>query len=125
MVHTREPSLLVFLTPDSNKSLSFLDHPWSKLPATFLNLEGAGNGGYVQPYILGRVLTFSNLVVPCCSVHRRWMLLRPSVLCPDPTVPRFHPTPLNENSSALEPTSPYMKKPECVAWTWLSIVKGA
>ncbi|KAF8595588.1 Zn-dependent exopeptidase [Ceratobasidium sp. AG-I] len=28
-----------------NGAHAFLDHPWSKLPATFLNLEGAGNGG--------------------------------------------------------------------------------
>ncbi|KAF8756126.1 Peptidase family M28 [Rhizoctonia solani] len=28
-----------------NGAHAFLDHPWSKLPKTFLNLEGAGNGG--------------------------------------------------------------------------------
>ncbi|KAJ1301373.1 hypothetical protein OPQ81_008638 [Rhizoctonia solani] len=28
-----------------NGAHAFLDHPWAKLPKTFLNLEGAGNGG--------------------------------------------------------------------------------
>ncbi|KAG9085946.1 hypothetical protein FRC06_003350, partial [Ceratobasidium sp. 370] len=28
-----------------NGAHAFLDHPWSRLPTTFLNLEGAGNGG--------------------------------------------------------------------------------
>ncbi|CAE6507149.1 unnamed protein product [Rhizoctonia solani] len=28
-----------------NGAHAFLDHPWSTLPKTFLNLEGAGNGG--------------------------------------------------------------------------------
>lgn len=32
-----------------NGAHAFLEHPWAKLPTVFLNLEGAGNAGYVPP----------------------------------------------------------------------------
>jgi hypothetical protein len=37
------------VTGDPNLHLlrRFLEHPWSKIPDTFLNLEGAASGGYV------------------------------------------------------------------------------
>lgn len=31
-----------------NGAHAFLEHPWAKIPSVFLNLEGAGNAGFVE-----------------------------------------------------------------------------
>ncbi len=50
---------------------SLLEHPWSKIPDTFINLEGAGAGGFVH-FILSFASVLNNGAIGahCSSVPR-------------------------------------------------------
>ena len=46
MEHTRESSITFTPFDEAHLSRSFIDHPWFKESSDFINLEGAGAGGY-------------------------------------------------------------------------------
>lgn len=108
----------------SNMCISFLDHPWSKLPTTFLNLEGAGNGGHVVLFDAPRGLSHSFLAGPCCSVPHLLTSLRLFALFPVHMVPHSLRMPSSVVLFGQVRTSPYTRTRECAVWILLSIGAG-
>jgi len=111
--------------PDLYLLCRFLEHPWSKIPDTFLNLEGAASGGYVfHP----NILLPSDSLIPRTADHSSSEQLPPHPY--DPSQTNTSPThtrtsslqmPMLAVSSDREPTTPSTPKGAAwKAWTWLS-----
>ena len=81
MEHTRESSITFTPFDEAHLSRSFIDHPWFKESSDFINLEGAGAGGYgASPFfhsLVEPLILFSD--VRCCCAQLRHGLRRPGV----------------------------------------------